>query len=378
MTHPKSSAVAERPRQTVARRDWLLLPLIALIAVVSAGGAAEFASRRIFSLGGEGIGGCIVTNDPVTGTRGLPNSSCREKHYESQLVEYRFNSCGHRTTMQCASPPDGEFRIVMAGSSFTAGALVQAQESFAELLPGELSQRTGRPIEVYNAGISHNGFPSVVEAQWSGVLAQHPDLIILVVTPWDLEKAPLGTADREHAIVSTDLLNRLGFYHLRLIFALRHTLYLSPSQYLRSWMLGDQESGFLKSEWAPDWRARMNDFEAHFAGMARGAHAAGVPLAVMPVPDRAQAIMISMGKWPPGYDPYEFGEELRSMAARHGADYVDILPDFRNVPNAGSYYMPIDGHPYPSGHILLAKMIADHLAAGSAPLLQPGHSASTH
>src|SRR5579871_4032331 len=130
MIQPASSAVAERPGQAMGRRDWLLLPLIALISLIVVGGTSEFASRRIFSLGGEGIAACVVANDPVTGMRGVPNSVCHDKHYESHLTEYHFNGCGHRTTMQCAAPPDGAFRVVMAGSSFTAGARVQARESF--------------------------------------------------------------------------------------------------------------------------------------------------------------------------------------------------------------------------------------------------------
>ena len=68
---------------------------------------------------------------------------------------------------------------------------------------------------------------------------------------------------------------------------------------------------------------------------SRGCALCGVFL----VPTRAQAAMISMGEWPAGYDPYKLDDELRAIVTSHGGIYIDILPDFRNIPNPEQYYL---------------------------------------
>lgn len=392
MTGPSAAGSGDAMRTRLPRRDWLLFPALGLATVCVLACGAELAARRVFSIAGEGTKSCTVTDDPATGMRGLPNSVCWEKDLESRLTEYRFNGCGHRTAMDCGPKPNGVFRIVMIGSSFAAGAQVAEKESFAALLPGELSQRTGRSIEVYDAAIYRNGFPSAVAAQTGDALARQPDLIVLVITPWDIESAGERTTDAGsggqapalkssfQSLVrtgSTSDLEQVLIFHSRLLFALRHYLYLSQSQYMRSYLKDAQNSSFLAANWSPQWNQDLSEYEAYFAQIEAKASAAGVPVTAVLIPNRAQATMISMGKWPPRYDPYKLGNELRAVITRHGATYIDILPDFRNVPNAQQYYMPVDGHPYPEGHALLAGIIARELVAADAPQLRAAASISS-
>ncbi len=375
-------------RAKLPRRDWFLLPLIGLGTILLLLGGGELTARRIFYLAGAGTKACTIFNDPVTGTRGVPNSVCWEKALESQLTEYRFNRCGHRTSMDCGLPPDGAFRIVTIGSSFAAGSQVAEQESFAALLPRELTRLTGRRVELYNAAIYRSGFPSSVAAQMKDVVAQQPNLILLVVTPWDVENAGLTGVDAGRrgeappiteglkALVrtgSTKDIEQFFSFHLRLIMALRHTLYLSQSQYMRSYLADASVSSVLAADWSPQWKQHMADYEVQLARIAKQARAAGIPLAVVQVPNRAEATMISMGNWPAGYNPYKLGDEVRAAADRNCAIYIDILPEFRDVPNAERYYMPVDTHPYPSGHALLAGMIARGLS--TAAIFDPGNTA---
>src|SRR6202035_2849097 len=104
----------------------------------------------MFSASGNLQQKCMSFNDPTTGAHGLPNVVCREKLSEVKQTEYRFNSCGHRAGMECGPKPPGTYRIVMTGSSFGFGLGVEREETFAALLPRELSQQTGRKIELYN------------------------------------------------------------------------------------------------------------------------------------------------------------------------------------------------------------------------------------
>jgi hypothetical protein len=157
---------------------------------------------------------------------------------------------------------------------------------------------------------------------------------------------------------------------LRLMMALRHTLYLSQSQYMRSYLADTSVSSVLAAEWSPQWKQHMSDYEAQLASIAKQARAAGIPLAVVQVPNRAEATMISMGTWTAAYNPYKLGDEVRAAAEKNCATYIDILPQFHNVPNAERYYLPVDTHPYPSGHALIAGMIARALSTSQIPGLR--------
>jgi hypothetical protein len=82
--------------------------------------------------------------------------------------------------------------------------------------------------------------------------------------------------------------------------------------------------------------------------------------------------MISMGKWPSGADPFRLDEDLRSIVSGRGGIYVDILPDFRDVPSAEQYFYMVNGHPDEHGNALLAGMLARALTSGAVPALGTG------
>jgi hypothetical protein len=87
------------------------------------------------------------------------------------------------------------------------------------------------------------------------------------------------------------------------------------------------------------------------------------------IPNRAQTAMISMGKWPAGFDPYELDNELRKIVESHGGTYITILPDYRDIPNPEHGFVPVDGHPNPEGHALIASLLARKLTSDVLPAL---------
>ena len=154
-------------------------------------------------------------------------------------------------------------------------------------------------------------------------------------------------------------------------FLLQEFVYQSQYQYVEAYLRkGDSEAGFLQSEPSAEWRNYLQYLDIYAAKLEEMAKASGVPLAVVFVPNRAQAALISMGHWPPGLSPYKLGAELRSIVVSHGGTYIDILPEFRNIPNPEQYYYPVDGHPNARGHALLARLLASELANG-VPALKP-------
>ena len=388
------SALKAGPESTqepkLPSRDWIILPLLSLLTICFLAVSTESIARLVFSESKTGVGSCIVKDDPSTGARGIPNSVCWEKNPESQWIEYRFNSCGHRAGMECGPKPPDTFRIVMIGSSIALGERVQREKTFAALLPAELSRETGKKVELYNESMGW-GFSHSTTLRFNSVLGANPDMILWILAPMDIERTSLvlPTADLDPyaslslrakawrrakdelaansiAVVASNIFGRT-----RTALLLRHFLYKSQSQYLKASLVApDTNMGYLKSELSEEWKTRLIAFDAD-AGVIEGqAKTAGVPFVATFLPERAQAAMISRGDWPAGYDPCNLDTEIGSIITRHGGTYVDILPAFRNIPNPEQYYLPVDGHPDAGAHAIFARLLAGELANGAVPELQ--------
>ncbi len=127
---------------------------------------------------------------------------------------------------------------------------------------------------------------------------------------------------------------------------LRHLLYESQNQYVKSFLMGSDaiyHSGFLKSDMDADWKKQLICFDNSDAVIEAEAKTAGVPLATVFIPLRAQAAMVSMGVWPPQSDPFNLDDKLRSIVKSHGGIFIDILPRFRHIPNPEYGYYPSKG-----------------------------------
>ena len=142
-----------------------------------------------------------------------------------------------------------------------------------------------------------------------------------------------------------------------------------------SYLKNENDAGFLKAEPNPDWQHWFQTFRIDAEDFEKQANAAGVPFVAVLVPNRAQAAMISMGKWPEGYDPYKLDNELRAIIVSHGGTYIDMLPDFRTIPNGEQDYFPVDGHPNPEGHTIISRLLTKELTCGAVPALHSQDSA---
>jgi hypothetical protein len=282
----------------------------------------------------------------------------------------------------------------MSGSSFAFGLSTPREETFAALLPAELSRMTGRTVELYNESLLWQA-PGGVDKRFDKILAAEPDLVLWVVTSWDIAhtapdsglpadpgflgrtryrvKEALATHSFAHAIPDImdavhDLLDVTSTGLL-----LEHFLYESQTQYVKSYLRNDDtEAGFLKTEPSKSWQNFLWYFDRDVAHIAGKSKEAGVPLVVVLLPNRAQTAMISMGEWPAGHDPYKLSDEVRSIVVSHGGTYADILPDYRGVPNPEQGYFPKDGHPNAAGHATISRVIARELTSGAVPALRVG------
>jgi hypothetical protein len=364
----------------------------------------ELAASRLFPVSQSGLEKCFAKNDPVGNARAIPNTVCSERIVESRfLAEYRFNNGGFRANTELTQKRPGTYRIVMIGSSMAMGLFVPREMTFAAMLPAELSRQTGRKVEIYNeatGGRFRGGsFPVPDSAQHFGeALSADPDMILWIVTPADIENVSLDgpsvvpqAAGPDVPLPATPTRKATSWSKLTAAVAdgslgpklrsrweqtaassvLKHLLYGSESQdqYIRSYLKNEDDAGFLKTEPSEKWQRRLAAFQTFAADFERQAKDAGVPLVAVLVPNRAQAAMISMGEWPAGYDPYKLDDELRGIIQSHGGTYIDILPDFRSIPDPERHYFPVDGHPDAGGHAMISSLLAKELTSGAVPAL---------
>jgi hypothetical protein len=357
-------------------RDRVLLPVLGLASIALIAVTAELIARHFFSESAERLAPCLVLNDPSHGVRGIPHSTCREKSLESKLIEYRLDSAGFRSGFASQEKPAGTFRIVMVGSSVAMGERVSFEQTLAALLPKELSNRSQRPIELYNEGMAF-GFARNVALRFPDALAAKPDAVLWLLTPLDVQLANVedvqsafgGPAPAPRAVdrLKAQLLSKLRTSGGDIVtgFALRHWIYAHEGQdvYVRSFLSSgsEPETGFLKQSFGPFWEARLHDFAGYAALVESQARQAGVPLIATFLPNHPQAAMIAQGSWPEGFDPYQLGERLRAIIVAGGGQYVDVLPEFRNLKNVGDLYFPMDGHPNEMGYARITPLLADKL-----------------
>jgi hypothetical protein len=402
MTSPTSDDPEMAKEARLPRRDWILLPLLSLMTILLLLGSMELIARLKTGSGSEqeGMGPCIVSDDPSTGVRFVPNSECRDKIMESGWTDYKFNSHGHRAGWEYGPKEQGTYRIVMTGSSIAFGFIVDREKSFAALLPGEISARTGRKVELYNEsmGYAGGGTPHSVLIRFNEILAANPDAILWVLTPYDLQNVssigwvrglnqngnPPSHTHFEQTVlkigsrlgvksIPEPLLNWLDKTNGQLQFQnyLKHYLYESQTLYVNAGLNSSPDKiGFLNKNWGPDWTARLHDFDGYAGSLIAKADDAGIPVIAVFVPDGQLAAFISQGEWPAGYDPFKLDRELGASITSHGGIYIDILPNFQKDPNSEAGYFPFNGHPDATGHANIAKMIAKKITSGAVPELR--------
>jgi len=393
MADMRSTEPGDR-EEPLSRTDWVLLPLIAVSTVIGIACATQWLAGRLFTESSTTTFPCLIVDDPSTGVRAIPRSHCSEKIYESALVSYSFNSCGHRAGFECGPKPPDTYRIVMVGSSFNLGMRVPRAESFAALLPKELSRRTGRNVELYNEAMQW-GFPRSVDLRIAQAIPESPDMIFWPLTPEDIEEVdyllppdPLrrgssrGLAQiwaKVRAKSPPEMVRAAWTWissqldQTRSVFMLKHFLFMSQSQFIRQTLASGASGGYLRVPMDSEWTNNLDSFERHYEDVQMRAQEIGAVVVVTLLPARVQAAMISINDRTPGSDPYLLDRMLRTVVTRHGGRFVDILPDFRNVRDAGQMYFPVDGHPDTRWHALVAKMLSKALLVGEIPHLREIH-----
>lgn len=303
--------------------------------------------------------------DPVLTHRPRPSSVLEGRSSTDEFdFRYEHNARGFRGREVAVPKPEGTFRILGLGDSFTYGAGAGGDEIYLSRLEARLNQRPGDhpPVEVVNAGIPRF-FPEterlLLETEGPEL---DPDLVLVGFVPNDVVDTHLGTEGiqvlPDGRIVSNHgarMLAQLGPLALTL-YQNVHFLRIPVRAYLARQMQDEnpvrpdeieRADGFHEDDW--------REVEAQYARMIAIAEELGARLVLIHLP--------RIGPWDEG-SSYP-AARLRAFADAHGAGFVDALPAIRAHADPASLYWPEDLHPTPAAHAIFADAIYEALLQGS-------------
>jgi hypothetical protein len=373
------ASIPDRPSREQAAlpmRDWILLPLLAVITIVVLGEGTRLIADRQVVRSKQVVGRCIQQ----TGSgphHGIPNSVCVEKNSSGQPVEYRFNFCGDRTPLACGPKPEGVYRIVLIGSSIPMGWGVAEKDSLAERLATALSQSAHRDVEVYNSAMEGSGgSPGTLANRMPTILALKPDLILWVMSSWDIDPDKIRVQENasEESLGRSHLANRI-LTKFKIVSFLTELLFRSESVFLSAYAKNMQEGAQPSAAAGNDEDARMRLFSLDAGTIVERARAAGVPLVATFLPNRSEAALISMGARQAGNDPDRIDDDLRKIMVGKGAAYVDVVPDLRTTPDSDGLYDQLGFHLDTEGHSVLSQILAKAITGGAVPALSADENA---
>jgi hypothetical protein len=87
------------------------------------------------------------------------------------------------------------------------------------------------------------------------------------------------------------------------------------------------------------------------------AHAADVPLIVMPVPERSQAALFSLKNPPGGLDAFAFERKIAQIAAAEDIYLIDVFSDFSREPNPEKMFYVVNTHLSPGGNVVITRAL---------------------
>jgi hypothetical protein len=261
----------------------------------------------------------------------------------------------------------GTRRIALIGSSIAEGYLVEYPNTIGARLQANLTEMCGARVEVQNLAALGYGDHRLV-LRMEEALALHPNAVLLVVLPFDILDQDRVNTDGDMPIPLTARLLSIA-KRSRMLTVARSILFANnPSLYASLYLHNGDAADFLKPPYSAAWSERLRKFDRLVGELSDHAHAAKIPFALAFVPNQAQVSIAARPADFPKADPEALPDALATIAARHGIFFVDDVKALKSVPDPGSLYYHVDGHPSGKGQPLIALDIAEHyIADGNGP-----------
>lgn len=354
------------PTRRLPKRDLYLLPLIVLVVALLMVVGTEVAARWWMP---EQPNDSCIADHPLFGKFPRKNCTSRTKVAEGDWATYRYNECGYRSETSCGPVPASTIRLSVIGASTSWGYRIPTEQTWWHRTSAALSEICHRPVDVQNLGGVYN--LNQVARTVQPALALKPDAVLMIVTPFDMQRLPPGDfnpawlPETTPAAPKRELLGKIKdvLEISRAATLAQHTLYRQPESYLNGFLTSGDRADFLRPPYSGEWRRRLNFADHAIGWIASQMRARGVPLILAFVPHQAQADILTLHKSYPGVDPYGIDRALGAIAARHGVLYRDLTSSFGEQRNAASLYMNVDSHPTGAANRLIADGMLNGLLA---------------
>jgi hypothetical protein len=245
---------------------------------------------------------------------------------------------------------------------------------FSTRAAAALTAACHRPVQFQDLGGVGYQWDRLYERAKEALTLQ-PKLLVMVVTPYDLEQsaeeqkveAPQPASNGLIPRIRRHLVDFLGVKQLSSWNAFLYFRVLSPDFFLQTFLHNPDGSGFVRPTWPPSWQKRIADLNTLLTRVADLSHQAGVPLLLIYSPDRAQVLLSHWKTQYPGYDPLALDRAIGAAAHKLNIDYIDMTPRLTQVRNVGAYFYVMSDHLTPRGHALMASMLVESILASHNP-----------
>ncbi|MBN1687615.1 MAG: SGNH/GDSL hydrolase family protein [Candidatus Omnitrophica bacterium] len=283
-------------------------------------------------------------------------------HTSEYHTDVQTNSQGFRDREHSQIKPEGTYRILGLGDSFTFGFGVEGEETYLVQMEKKLNDMTDRKItyEIINMGIPGYSFLQESLLFKEKAIQYQPDMVMIGFDVNDhvdsLEPFHVpydGFLLRAESVQQPFIKERLflsrHFKSVHLILRGVELLY----EYLHS---GDETSASKRSQEA------LNFVEKRLQIMSQISHEKGIRLVLFFIPHRGQ-VHPGWFKEPSFYRYFDDLEKrLSEICAQHGVLYIDLLPELLRVAQKGErLYFKADGHWNSRGHQVAADYLLGEL-----------------
>jgi lysophospholipase L1-like esterase len=270
--------------------------------------------------------------------------------------DYSHNSFGFRDIERSQRKPNGVFRVLALGDSFTYGAGVPFEATFLSRLESRLNARPGKhpPVEIIKAGIPRFfPEPERLLLEYYG-WSFDPDLVLVAFVPNDVIDTYYGL--NAMSVCDGFLLTSHGARLIgscpNLVLALyksSHAFRLLLSRVVSHRLDRDRPvrwhdiykaDGFHEKDW--------QEVERQYTQMVQLAQRKRVRIGFIHIP-MEEGLSIPSGDYP--------AKRLLTLAEQQKVSLFDTLPALRTAAVTAEVYWPRDGHPNERGHQVIAETL---------------------
>ncbi len=281
---------------------------------------------------------------PQSSWRLIYDSNPRGYFDDDNSLTFQMNNYGFRGPDIQVPKPDGVFRVLMLGDSFTFGAGVRLEHTFVHRMSEIMKSEVSDDIEVVNCGVSSWSTGTEITYLEKMGMSLEPDLVVVVFIPNDADYAAQFDLWNEFraSYEPPDWLRRS--YILTFIYA-PISREIAGRRYVKRLARASVGIRSAQFKWRKTLRLLKKGKDIAKAG--------GAEYAIVMFP--------FMFKLDDSYPLHAIHDKVRKVSESNDIPYSDLFGAFK-----GNDYMDLwvhgsDQHPNEVGHEIAARAIADFL-----------------